>query len=72
MAWLKLRLLPMLSTHRSFPEIAQEMVLSRYTIKSQVNAIYRKLGRLLTQPGSHPVAGPRPVVALRVSVWCCR
>jgi LuxR family transcriptional regulator, maltose regulon positive regulatory protein len=40
----ELRLLPMLSTHLSFPEIAQEMVLSRHTIKSQVNAIYRKLG----------------------------
>jgi LuxR family maltose regulon positive regulatory protein len=40
----ELRLLPMLSTHLSFPEIAQEMVLSRHTIKTQVNAIYRKLG----------------------------
>ena len=40
----ELRLLPMLSTHLSFPEIAEEMVLSRHTIKSQVNAIYRKLG----------------------------
>jgi LuxR family transcriptional regulator, maltose regulon positive regulatory protein len=40
----ELRLLPLLSTHLSFPEIAQEMVLSRHTIKSQVNAIYRKLG----------------------------
>ena len=40
----ELRLLPMLSTHLSFPEIAQEMVLSRHTIKTQANAIYRKLG----------------------------
>jgi LuxR family maltose regulon positive regulatory protein len=36
--------LPLLSTHLSLPEIAQEMVLSRHTIKSQVNSIYRKLG----------------------------
>jgi LuxR family maltose regulon positive regulatory protein len=40
----ELRLLPLLSTHLSIPEIAQEMVLSRHTIKTQANAIYRKLG----------------------------
>ena len=40
----ELRLLPLLSTHLSFPEIAEEMVLSRYTIKSQALSIYRKLG----------------------------
>lgn len=40
----ELRLLPMLSTHLSIPEIAGEMFLSRNTIKSEVNSIYRKLG----------------------------
>jgi LuxR family maltose regulon positive regulatory protein len=40
----ELRLLPLLPTHLSFPEIAAEMVLSRHTIKSEANAIYRKLG----------------------------
>ncbi len=40
----ELRLLPMLSTHLSFPQIAQEMFLSRNTIKSQAVSIYRKLG----------------------------
>jgi LuxR family maltose regulon positive regulatory protein len=40
----ELRLLPLLSTHLSFPEIAAEMVLSRNTIKSEANSIYRKLG----------------------------
>ncbi len=40
----ELRLLPLLSTHLSFPQIAQEMFLSRHTVKSQANAIYRKLG----------------------------
>ena len=40
----ELRLLPLLSTHLSFPEIAQEMFLSRHTIKSEANSIYRKLG----------------------------
>jgi LuxR family transcriptional regulator, maltose regulon positive regulatory protein len=40
----ELRLLPLLSTHLSFPEIAQQMVLSPHTIKTQANAIYRKLG----------------------------
>ncbi len=40
----ELRLLPLLSTHLSFPEIAAEMFLSRYTVKSQAMSIYRKLG----------------------------
>ena len=40
----ELRLLPLLSTHLTFPEIAGELFLSRNTIKSQANAIYRKLG----------------------------
>jgi LuxR family transcriptional regulator, maltose regulon positive regulatory protein len=40
----ELRLLPLLATHLSFPEIAAEMFLSRNTIKSEANAIYRKLG----------------------------
>jgi LuxR family maltose regulon positive regulatory protein len=40
----ELRLLPMLCTHLSFPEIAAEMFLSRYTVKSQAFSIYRKLG----------------------------
>jgi LuxR family maltose regulon positive regulatory protein len=40
----ELRLLPLLSTHLSFPEIADEVFLSRNTIKTQVNSIYRKLG----------------------------
>jgi LuxR family maltose regulon positive regulatory protein len=40
----ELRLLPLLSTHLSFPEIATQMFLSPNTIKSQANSIYRKLG----------------------------
>jgi LuxR family maltose regulon positive regulatory protein len=40
----ELRLLPMLSTHLSFPEIAAELFLSRYTVKSQAFSAYRKLG----------------------------
>jgi LuxR family maltose regulon positive regulatory protein len=40
----ELRLLPLLSTHLPFPEIAEELFLSRNTIKSQANSIYRKLG----------------------------
>jgi len=38
------RLLPMLCTHLSFPEIADELFLSRHTIKSEANSLYRKLG----------------------------
>ena len=40
----ELRLLPLLSTHLSFPEIAAEMFLSPNTIKSQAISIYHKLG----------------------------
>ena len=40
----ELRLLPMLSTHLSFPEIAGEMFLSRHTVKAEAMSIYRKLG----------------------------
>ena len=40
----EVRLLPMLVTHLSFPEIAAEMFLSRYTIRTQAASIYRKLG----------------------------
>src|ERR1022692_3500724 len=40
----ELRLLPLLSTHLSFPEIAAQMSLSRHTIKSEANSLYRKLG----------------------------
>ncbi len=40
----ELRLLPLLSTHLSFPEIGEELFLSRHTIKSEATSIYRKLG----------------------------
>ena len=39
----ELRLLPLLPTHLSFPEIASRMFLSRHTIKTQAISIYRKL-----------------------------
>ena len=40
----ELRLLPLLSTHLSFPEVAAELSLSPHTVKSQASSIYRKLG----------------------------
>ena len=40
----ELRVLPMLATHMSFPEIGAEMFLSPHTVKSQAISIYRKLG----------------------------
>jgi LuxR family transcriptional regulator, maltose regulon positive regulatory protein len=40
----ELRLLPLLPTHLSFPEIGDRLFISRHTVKSQVNSLYRKLG----------------------------
>ena len=40
----ELRVLPMLTTHLSFPEIGAELFLSPHTVKSQAISIYRKLG----------------------------
>jgi DNA-binding CsgD family transcriptional regulator/alkylhydroperoxidase/carboxymuconolactone decarboxylase family protein YurZ len=40
----ELRLLPMLATHLSGPEIAAELFLSPHTVKSQQVSLYRKLG----------------------------
>jgi LuxR family transcriptional regulator, maltose regulon positive regulatory protein len=40
----ELRVLPMLATHLSFPEIGAEIFLSPNTVKSQATSIYRKLG----------------------------
>jgi LuxR family transcriptional regulator, maltose regulon positive regulatory protein len=40
----ELRVLPMLATHLSFPEIGGELFLSPHTVKSQAMSIYRKLG----------------------------
>jgi LuxR family maltose regulon positive regulatory protein len=40
----ELRLLPLLATHLSFPEVAAELFVSHNTIKSTVASIYRKLG----------------------------
>jgi LuxR family maltose regulon positive regulatory protein len=52
----ELRLLPLLSTHLSFPEIGAELSLARTTIKSQALSIYRKLG---AQSRSRAVARAR-------------
>ena len=40
----ELRLLPMFASHMSFPQIGEQMSLSRHTVKSEAISIYRKLG----------------------------
>jgi LuxR family maltose regulon positive regulatory protein len=40
----ELRLLPLLATHLSFREIADQLFVSRNTIKTQAISVYRKLG----------------------------
>jgi LuxR family maltose regulon positive regulatory protein len=46
----ELRLLPLLATHLSFPQIGEELFVSRNTIKSQAVSIYRKLGVAARSP----------------------
>jgi LuxR family transcriptional regulator, maltose regulon positive regulatory protein len=40
----ELRILPLLATHLSYPEIAAELFVSPNTVKSQAYSIFRKLG----------------------------
>jgi DNA-binding CsgD family transcriptional regulator len=40
----ELRLLPLLATHLSFRQIAEQLYVSRNTIKTQAISVYRKLG----------------------------
>jgi len=40
----ELRLLPLLATHLSFPQIGERLHVSRHTVKTQAMSIYRKLG----------------------------
>jgi LuxR family maltose regulon positive regulatory protein len=40
----ELRLIPLLSTHLTFPEIGERLFISRHTVKTQALSIYRKLG----------------------------
>lgn len=40
----ELRLLPLLPTHLTFPEIGAHLHVSRHTVKSQAMSVYRKLG----------------------------
>lgn len=40
----ELRVLPMLSTHLKFEEIAERLYVSRHTVKAQIVSIYAKLG----------------------------
>jgi LuxR family maltose regulon positive regulatory protein len=40
----ELRVLPLLTTHLSFREIASRLYVSRNTVKTQAISIYRKLG----------------------------
>jgi LuxR family maltose regulon positive regulatory protein len=40
----ELRLLPLLTTHLTFPEVGQALFISHHTVKTEAQAIYRKLG----------------------------
>jgi LuxR family maltose regulon positive regulatory protein len=40
----ELRVVPLLATHLSFPEIAERLFISRNTVKTHAMAVYRKLG----------------------------
>jgi LuxR family maltose regulon positive regulatory protein len=40
----ELRLIPLLSTHLTFRQLGERLYLSRHTVKTQANSLYRKLG----------------------------
>ena len=40
----ELRLVPLLSTHLTFPQIGERLFISRNTVKSHAISIYQKLG----------------------------
>jgi LuxR family transcriptional regulator, maltose regulon positive regulatory protein len=40
----ELRLLPLLSTHLTYPEMSERLYVSPHTVKSQAISLYRKLG----------------------------
>jgi len=52
----ELRLLPLLTTHLSFREIAEELYVSRNTVKTQAISVYRKLN---ASSRSEAIAGAR-------------
>ncbi len=55
----ELRLLPLLATHLSFREIAEQLEVSRNTVKTQAISIYRKLG-VSCRSEAIAAAAPRP------------
>jgi LuxR family maltose regulon positive regulatory protein len=40
----ELRLVPLLPTHLSYPEIGERLYISRHTVKTHASSVYRKLG----------------------------
>src|SRR4029450_9295691 len=67
----EMRVLDLLPTHLTLGEIADELHISRNTVKSQVAAVYRKLpaatraeaGRDARSPGPHPARRRLPEAA---------
>jgi LuxR family transcriptional regulator, maltose regulon positive regulatory protein len=62
----ELRLLPLLATHLAFREIAEQLKISRNTVKTQAISIYRKLGvsgRSEAIKAAAPIREPADVVA---------
>ncbi len=40
----ELRLVPLLPTHLTYPEMGERLFISRHTVKSHASSVYRKLG----------------------------
>ena len=71
----EMRVLRYLPTHLTFAAIAEELFVSRNTVKTQAISIYRKFGRELPQPGGGrgTLAGPaRRVMPRRFRVAVIR
>ena len=55
----ELRLVPLLPTHLTYPEIGERLFISRHTVKSHASSVYRKLGASSRSGGGRAHPGAR-------------
>ena len=53
----ELRLLPLLFTHLTFPEIGERLYVSRHTVKTQALSVYRNIPLAVASSGARSIRG---------------